>query len=579
VPTDLLQPAADWNWALTAVIFSPLLGVLILLSLRRDDHKGIRSMALAASLATLVLAVLAAVDFYIGATNYDIGDGWAVYHLEASASWIGGPGSAVDIRYAVGVDGISLTLLLLTALLSPIAIWASFSGIRERVREYYVLMLLLEVAMLGVFCSTDLLLFYMFFEFTLVPLYFIIGIWGGPERRRAAGKFFIYTIAGSVLTFAGVLFVAFYAYVVARDYGVTDPVFSFDMRRLIALGQSGFIDIDVQFWLFLAFAAGFAIKVPFFPVHTWLPLAHTEAPTAGSVILAGVLLKLGTYGFFRIALPMLPDATFRFAPIMGTLAVVGILYGALCAWVQKDVKKLVAYSSVSHLGFCMLGMFSLKMAGATGSVLYMINHGLSTGALFLVIGMMYERYHTRDIDKLGGLARSMPWFAFFLVFFTLSSIGLPGLNGFVGEFLVLLGTAISNQPTTSPDDLGVGPLGFAYAAPAAIGVILGAVYMLLMCQRVLFGRLKAPPDTPDLRGGLKPDLTAREKGLLIPLALACVFLGVYPKPVVETIQPAIAQNVFHLYDVTDATAQSPSTDSADRIVSDAHTIKSAMEPS
>lgn len=560
------------------MIFSPLVGVLILLSLRRDDHKGIRMMALTASLATLILAVLASVDFYIGATNYDVGDGWAVYHLEATVSWIGGPGSGIDIRYAVGVDGISLSLMLLTALLSPIAIWASFSGIRERVREYYVLMLLLEVAMLGVFCATDLLLFYMFFEFTLVPLYFIIGIWGGPERRRAANKFFVYTIAGSVLTFAGVLFIAYYAYVVSRDYGVADPVFSFDMRRLIALGQSGFIDVDVQSWIFLAFAAGFAVKVPFFPVHTWLPLAHTEAPTAGSVILAGVLLKLGTYGFFRIGLPMLPDATYQFAPVMGVLAVVGILYGALCAWVQTDVKKLVAYSSVSHLGFCMLGMFSLKMAGATGSVLYMINHGLSTGALFLVIGMMYERYHTREVDKIGGLAKAMPWFAFFLVFFTLSSIGLPGLNGFVGEFLVLLGTAISNQPTTSPDDLGVGPLGFGYAVPAAIGIILGAVYMLLMCQRVLFGPLKVPPNTPELRGGLKPDLTGREKGVLIPLAIACVFLGVYPKPVIETIQPAIAQNVFHIYDVYDATAQSSNFGGSEEVDVGAEVLSESVEP-
>ena len=403
--------------------------------------------------------------------------------------------------------------------------------------------------MLGVFCSMDLLVFYVFFEFTLVPLYFIIGIWGGPERRRAANKFFIYTLAGSVLTFAGVLYVAYFAYTQTVAYGRADAVFTLNMQYLIELGQSGKIPFNVQWWLFLAFAAGFAIKVPFFPLHTWLPLAHTEAPTAGSVILAGVLLKLGTYGFFRLCLPMLPGATIAFAPLMGTLAVVGIIYGALCAWVQSDVKKLVAYSSVSHLGFCMLGMFSLKMAGATGSVLYMINHGLSTGALFLVVGMLYERYHTREIDELGGLARPMPWLGFFLVFFTLSSIGLPGLNGFVGEFLVLLGTATSAAPRTSPDDLGPGPLGFAYAVPAAVGIILSALYMLWMCQRILFGPRKEPAGTPDLRHGLTVDLTLREKSLLAPIAVVCLALGVYPKPVIETLQPAIAENVFHIYDI------------------------------
>ena len=261
--------------------------------------------------------------------------------------------------------------------------------------------------------------------------------------------------------------------------------------------------------MFLAFAAGFAIKVPLFPVHTWLPLAHTEAPTAGSVILAGVLLKLGTYGFCRLSIPMLPDATFALAPTVAMISIIGIIYASLAAWVQDDVKKLVAYSSVAHLGFCMLGMFSLKVAGMTGGVMYMINHGLSTGALFLVVGCVYERYHTRDIHQIGGLARKMPWMAFFLVFFTLSSIGLPGLNGFVGEFLVLLGTATS---ASTRDLLPAGPLGYGYVIPAALGIILGAVYMLWMCRRVLFGPLKEPPHTPDMSTGLTRDLTRREIG-------------------------------------------------------------------
>ena len=442
----------------------------------------------------------------------------------------------MDISYHVGIDGVSLWLLVLTAFLTPLAVWASFTGIREEVQKYYNAHALLETGMLGVFCSLDLLLFYVFFEFTLVPLYFLIGIWGGPLRRQAANKFFIYTLAGSVLTFAGVLYLAYFGH--AR--GGLDK-FTFDIQQLTSLGQSGAVPASVQWWLFAAFAAGFAIKVPLFPVHTWLPLAHTEAPTAGSVILAGVLLKLGTYGFTRLSIPMLPEAAVTFAPFMATLAVIGIIYGALAAWVQDDVKKLVAYSSVSHLGFCMLGLFSLKMAGVSGAVLYMVNHGLSTGALFLVVGMIYERYHTRDINTIGGLARPMPWMAFFLIFFTLSSIGLPGLNGFIGEFLVLLGAATSN---TVKDGLPAGPLHYGYVIPAATGIILGAVYMLWMCQRVLFGPVNEPPHTPDTSTGLSRDLNGREIGILIPIAIVCLLIGIYPKPMLNAMQPAIARQIL-----------------------------------
>jgi len=385
-----------------------------------------------------------------------------------------------------------------------------------------------------VFCALDLLLFYVFFEFTLVPLFFLVGIWGGPERRRAANKLFIFTLAGSVLTFAGMVFLAYYSW---RSLGYV----TLEMQQLVYLGQRGWIPNNVQLWVFAGFAAGFAVKVPLFPVHTWLPLAHTEAPTAGSVILAGVLLKLGTYGFCRVCIPILPWAAGHLGPFIAVLAIIGIIYAALAAWVQADVKKLVAYSSVSHLGFCMLGLFSLKVVGMTGGVMYMINHGLSTGALFLIVGCIYERYHTRDIHKIGGLSRKMPWMAFFLVFFTLSSIGLPGLNGFVGEFLVLLGTATS---TGTADRLHPGPLGYGYVIPAALGIILGAVYMLWMCQRVLFGPLKEPPNTPDTSAGLTQDLTGREKGILIPIAICCVVLGVYPKPMLNTIEIAARQNVL-----------------------------------
>ncbi len=552
------------DWTLTTLIFTPLIGVLMILTLPREDHARIRLMALLTSLTTFGLAIVAAMQFN-DAAMAAVGDGWADFHLLAKVDWIGGVTSTglrlpVDISYHVAVDTISLWLVMLTAFLAPLAVLASYSGIRERVREYFVLLLILEVAMLGVFCARDLLLFFVFFEFTLIPLYFIIGIWGGPEKRRAANKFFIFTMAGSVLTFAGILYLTYFAYHHGYPYYspdpkrwinphnmATSPTFSTDLGWITHLGRTMQIPFQVQWWLFLAFAAGFAIKVPLFPVHTWLPLAHTEAPTAGSAILAGVLLKLGTYGFFRICIPVLPDASYYFAPSLAVLAVIGIIYGALCAWVQSDVKKLVAYSSVSHLGFCMLGMFSMKMAGATGSLMYMINHGLSTAALFFMVGMMYERYHTRDMNKLGGLARPMPWFAFFLIFFTVSSIGLPGLNGFVGEFLVLLGTAMSDRPRVSPDDLGPGPLGLGYAIPAALGIILGAVYMLWMCQRVLFGPRQEPPDTPDTRNSLAIDLTRRERAVLIPLAAACVILGVWPKPFIDTVQPAIAANVFHLY--------------------------------
>ena len=526
------------GWILTIVIFAPLVGAGLLAFAPRDDHALVRRGALAISTAVFVLTVVVLVRYYQQAPA--TGDPGAGFRLECSVDWLSqstlAGGGTIDVKYAVGIDGISLWLLLLTAFLMPLSIWGSFSAIRVRVREYYVLLLLLQTGMMGVFCALDLLLFYVFFEFTLIPLFFLIGIWGGPERRRAAHKFFIYTVAGSVLTFAGVLYIAYFAYV----HGGRNE-FTLDIQKLTALGQSGAMPAHVQWWLFGAFAAGFAIKVPLFPVHTWLPLAHTEAPTAGSVILAGVLLKLGTYGFCRLSLPMLPEGVWAWAPFMAVLAIVGIIYAALAAWVQDDVKKLVAYSSVSHLGFCMLGMFSLKAAGLNGAVMYMINHGLSTGALFLVVGMIYERYHTRDINAIGGLGRRMPWMAFFLIVFTLSSIGLPGLNGFVGEFLVLLGTATSGEMR---DGLAPGPLGFGYAIPAALGIILGAVYMLWMCQRVLFGPVKEPEHTPDTSAGLTVDLTRREIGILTPIALVCLLIGVWPKPMLEEIESAAVANIL-----------------------------------
>ncbi len=568
------------SWILTIIILSPLIGVILLMLPPRGNDVSVRRTAFVFSLITLGLSVYAVVRFH-KAYPYVGSETPGHYVLVQHLPWLVGdrtlpsldddemPGlPTLDISYRVGVDGISIWLLALTSLLMPVAIWSSFTAIRERVREYYCLLLLLQVGLLGVFCAMDLLLFYVFFEFTLVPLFFLIGIWGGSERRRASIKFFLFTLAGSVLTFAGIVFLAYYSFTTLGRITLNIP-------DLIELGRSGFLPVHLQWWLFLAFAAGFAIKVPLFPVHTWLPLAHTEAPTAGSVILAGVLLKLGTYGFCRLNIPMLPDAARLWAPFIAVLAIIGIIYAALAAWVQTDVKKLVAYSSVSHLGFCMLGLFSLKLAGVSGGVLYMVNHGLSTGALFLIVGYIYERYHTRDIHAIGGLAGRMPWLAFFLVFFTLSSIGLPGLNGFVGEFLVLLGAATS---ATTLDGRAAGPLGYGYVIPAASGIVLGAVYMLWMCRRVLFGPLTEPAHTPDTSRGLTTDLTGREIGILVPLALACVFIGVYPKPLLDSFEKAARQHVLlepapltitdggAAYEIEDSVIEHSSGDkSADRI--------------
>jgi NADH-quinone oxidoreductase subunit M len=539
------------EWLLTVLIVLPATGAVMVAIMRTAgeetdaDRRRVSAAALAMSFVVLAVAVLTVGVFYVA--RGDAGTParvWGDVALTKNVNWVGDAeviqpmtrtSRYLDLRYHVAVDGLSIWLVVLSALLTTLGIWSSFTAIRTRVKEFYALMLLLEMGMIGVFCARDLLLFYVFFEFTLIPLFFIIAIWGGAERRFAAVKFFLYTFTGSMFTFAGVLYLAYAAYSFPAELGGVGR-FTFDLDTLYGLRLS----TGEQWWLFLAFAAGFAVKVPLWPLHTWLPLAHTEAPTAGSVLLAGILLKLGTYGFLRFSIPLFPAASMAFAPWLAVLAIIGIVYAALAAWVQADMKKLVAYSSVSHLGFCVLGMFSLKSAGVVGSVLYMINHGLSTGALFLVVGMLYERYHTREFAKLGGLARRMPWLAFFLVFFTLTSIGLPGLNGFVSEFLVLVGVF------TSASTLGsvAGPLGVPYAVFAATGIILSAVYMLAMCRRVLFGPLREPDDTPDASHGLSGDLTRREIAILAPVAVLCLVLGVYPKPVIDSIQPAADRQIL-----------------------------------
>ena len=479
---------------LSIVIFLPLFGAIVIALLKNLDASIIKGIAFAIALITLIISVSLYLNFDPDIAGMQLG-------TEQPIEWIEGLG----ISYYIGIDGISLWLILLTTFMTPICVLAAWSSIEKGGSGFMISLLILETAMMGVFCALDLFLFFVFWEAMLIPMYLLIGVWGGRRRIYATYKFVLYTMAGSALMLVGILYLYF-----QNDN-------SFNLMTLYEKGGS----LPNQKLLFLAFFIAFAIKVPLFPFHTWLPDAHVEAPTVGSVILAGVMLKMGTYGILRFCLPLFPEGVAAYTPLVVTLSVIGIIYGALVAMVQPDLKKLVAYSSVSHLGFVVLGLFALNNQGVQGSILQMINHGLSTGALFLLVGMIYERRHTRMISDFGGLSKQMPIFATFFLIVTLSSIGLPGLNGFIGEFMILLGSFIS------------GEFSIVYAIIATIGVILAAVYMLWMFQRVMFGELDNP------KNQVLKDLNLREIAVLIPIVIFIVWIGIYPKPFLSRMEKSV----------------------------------------
>lgn len=485
------------------VIFLPLVGAFLTMLARSE--KAIKWSALLTTLVTFVVSFGLWMQF-----DPAISTAAAPQLAEMYANWF--PDS-MDIKYYVGIDGLNLLLIMLTTLLGPIVVLSSWTYIGSNHKPYYVLLLVLQTGVTGVFAAFDIFLFYIFFELTLIPMYFIIGIWGGENRVYAALKFVIYTLVGSLLMLVALIVLGF-----AAGDAVNGGVFTTDWFKLVSYNMP----LDKQGWLFLMFALAFAIKVPLFPLHTWLPDAHVQAPTGGSVILAGVLLKMGTYGLVRFCLPFFPNAALDYAMLFAVLAVIGIVYGALVSRAQTDAKKLVAYSSVSHLGFVVLGIFAFTPEAMQGAMIQMINHGISTGALFLIVGMLYERRHTRNMADFGGIARSVPVLTFFMIFSVLASAGLPGLNGFVGEFLILIG-AFKSTTLASPWLVVV----------ATTGVILAAVYLLYMVYSTFWG----PLDNEENR--TMKDLNARELGLLIPLAVLMLVMGVAPNPFLKKSEPAV----------------------------------------
>ena len=481
---------------LTLIMFTPLAGAVLLLFVNKNSTNAIRWIA--NGFAGLGFLVSLPLWFWLDMATPD-------WQFVERHEWI----PSIGAQYLVGVDGFSSLLILLATLMGMIAILSSWTAITTRVKEYYIFLLVLQTGMIGAFVSLDFLLFFLFWEVMLVPMYFLIGIWGSDNRLYSAIKFFLFTLVGSVVMLLGILAVYFYHHEVTGIY-------SFDITRFHQLNMP----FDLQWWVFLAFFLGFAVKVPMFPFHTWLPDAHTDAPTAGSVILAAVLLKMGTYGFIRFSLPILPEATRAAVPWVVTLCIIGIVYGALVAMAQRDWKRLVAYSSVSHMGMVMLGMFALNAVGITGSIVQQINHGISTGGLFLLVGVVYERRHTREISEYGGLSKVMPAYAAIFLVMTMSSIGLPTLNGFIGEILILQGIFVVNK---------------IWAAFAATGIVLGAAYMLWLYQRTMFGTVDNP------KNETLPDLNLREWATFIPLLILAVWIGLYPKPFIDRLDSSVVR--------------------------------------
>jgi NADH-quinone oxidoreductase subunit M len=496
---------------LSIILFAPLVGLGVMLFIPGENKNAIRWWGNIVLFGDFLLS-LPLVSWF--STPDQSGVHEKLFRFVERHDWI----PSIGAQYHLGIDGISFLLIMLTTVLGFLSVLSSWTSIQDRVKEYYAMFLLLQVGMLGVFMSLDIFLFYVFWEVMLVPMYFIIGVWGGPRKLYAAIKFFLYTLAGSVLMLLGILALYF-------QYHTDTGIYTFNLNDLI--GHATSWPLGLQLWVFAAFAVGFAIKVPMFPFHTWLPDAHVEAPTAGSVILAGVLLKMGTYGFIRFSLPLLPQASSdpRVVKVMVYLSIIAIIYGALVSLMQKDMKKLIAYSSVSHLGFCTLGIFALNPHGLEGSVIQQINHGISTGALFLIVGLIYERRHTREIKEFGGLSNVMPVYATLFMIVMLSSIGLPLLNGFIGEFTILQGAFEAN---------------WHWAAWAVSGIVLGAAYMLWLYQRTMFG----PCDNP--KNQVLKDLNLREIMTLVPLIIGAFWIGLYPAPffkVLEEPVQAIVQSV------------------------------------
>src|ERR1700720_3690766 len=482
------------NHYLSIILFTPLSGALILLLIDKRNEDAIRWIA--NIVAFVGFAVSIPLWFWFNPQSPD-------YQFLERAPWI----PSVGAEYFLGVDGFSTLLILLTTMMGFIAVLSSWTAITERVKEYYIFMLVLQTGMLGAFMALDFLLFFLFWEVMLVPMYFLIGIWGSANRLYSAIKFFLYTLVGSVVMLLGILALYFYNHTLTG-------VYTFDITQFHRLN----IPFELQWWIFLAFFLGFAVKVPMFPFHTWLPDAHTDAPTAGSVILAAVMLKMGTYGFLRFSLPILPQATRTFVPMMVVLSIIGIVYGALVALAQKDWKRLVAFSSVSHMAMVMLGMFALNPVGLTGSIVQQLNHGISTGALFLIVGIVYERRHTREISEYGGLSKVMPVFAAIFLIMTMSSIGLPALNGFIGEILILQGVFVANK---------------TWAAFAGSGIVLGAAYMLYLYQRTMFGKIENPKNEHLF------DLSHREFATFVPLLILAVWMGLYPAPFLRRLDTSV----------------------------------------